>query len=129
MKLTEAKLKNLILEMMEDKPLPNLDKLAGMFTKSPDDAMQAMAFIEMFDEYTLKREPFYDNDGYRLVISFQFKDPNVAKQVYDALLDKGVQNANHWSPEGPTASFKTYSGQYLSGGSIQLYHPVKEPSA
>ena len=127
MKLTEAKLKQLIMEMMSQGPLPHLDNITGMFAKSLGEAMQAMAFIEVFDAYTLKGKPSYDNDGQRLVINLRFKDPNVAKQVYDALLDKGVENANHWSPEGPTASLRIYSGQYLSGGSIQLYHPVKSP--
>lgn len=125
MKLTEVKLKQLIMEMMPQGPLPHLDKLAGMFAKSDTDAMQAMSFIEMFkNQYTLKSEPFYDNDGQRLVIQMKFKDPSVAKQVYDALLEKGVQNAKHWSPTGPTASLRIYSGPLLKGGSIVLYHQV-----
>lgn len=124
MKLTEEKLKQLIKEAINTASLPHLNKLAEMFAKSADDAMQAMSFIEMLDEYSLKSEPFYDNDGYRLVIQLKFKDASVARQLFDALLEKGVQNAPHWSARGPTAKLRTPFNPNFTGGSILLFHPI-----
>lgn len=125
MKLTEAKIKQLIKEMMEDKPLPHLDKLAGMLAGSPEDAKQALSLIAMFDEYSFKREPRHNRGtGGILMINLRFNNSSVGRQVYDALISKGVEPNSSDPKSGVSAYFSTGLSPEGDGSNINLYYKL-----
>ena len=124
MKLTDAKLKQLIKEMMEDKPLPHLDKLAGMLAGTPEDAIHALSLIAMFDEYSFKREPRHNTTDDRLMINLRFNNSSVGRQVYDALISKGVEPDSSDPKSGVSAYFSTELSPKREGSNINLYYKL-----
>ena len=124
MKLTEAKIKQLIKEMMEDKPLPHLDKLAGMFAGPPEDGMHALSLIAMFDEYSFHREPRHSTTDDRLMINLRFNNSSVGRQVYDALISKGVEPNSSDPKSGVSAYFTTGMSPERKGSNINLYYKL-----
>ena len=126
MKLTEAKLKQLIKEMMEDKPLPHLDKLASMFAGPPEDGIQALSLISMFDEYSFKREPRHSTTDDRLMINLRFNNTSVGRQVYDALISKGVEPNSSDPKSRVSAYFSTGFSPGGDGSIINLYYKLNQ---
>ena len=89
MKLTEAKLKNLIKEMIGTTPLPHLDKITDLLASSMEEARTAASFIDSLEEYKTPENVNVDDElEFMKFVTIYFKDPAQAKQLYDALLPK-----------------------------------------
>jgi len=87
-KLTEAKLKQLIKEAMGTTPLPHLDKITDLFAKSAEDGKQAASFVGSLEEYVLRKDPIIQETVYSTIIGLRFKHLTHAKEFYDALYPK-----------------------------------------
>ena len=93
MKLTEEKLKQIILETLEKKSLPHLEKITTLFSKSYKDGMQAASFLEALDEYkvenirTKKHSPALSSFFYDIIIVFEKSKlgETQAEQLYKSL--------------------------------------------
>ena len=88
MKLTEAKLKQMILEAIGTAPLPYLDKITDLFAKSFEDGKQAASFVDSLEEYVLRKEPVIRESEYNSLLGLRFKHLSHAKEFYDALHPK-----------------------------------------
>ena len=88
MKLTESKLKQMILEAMGITPLPYLDKITDLFAKSFEDGKQASSFVDSLEEYVLKKDPVIRESEYNNLIGLRFKHLTHAKEFYNALYPK-----------------------------------------
>ena len=88
MKLTEAKLKQLIKEAMNPPSLPHLDKITDLFAKSFKDGKQAASFVESLEEYVLRKDPSIRESKYNNLIGLRFKYLTHANEFYDALVPK-----------------------------------------
>ena len=88
MKLTEAKLKQMILEAMETTPLPHLDKITGLFANSFEDGKQAASFVDSLEEYALRKDPVIRESEYNNLIGLRFKHLSHANEFYEALYPK-----------------------------------------
>lgn len=88
MKLTESKLKQMILEAMGLAPLPHLDKITDLFAKSFEDGKQSASFVESLGEYVLRKDPVIEESEYNNLISLRFKHLSQANEFYEALLPK-----------------------------------------
>ena len=111
MKLTEAKLKQMILEAMDATPLPHLDKITDLFAKSFEDGKQSASFVGSLDEYVLRKDPIIEESEYNNLIGLRFKHLSHANEFYEALNPK--------LQEPITARFHVY-GQ---GGTINIIYP------
>jgi hypothetical protein len=88
MKLTETKLKQMIMEAMVPTPLPHLDKITDLFASSADDAKQAASFVDSLDEYELRYEPKIKDTKFSSLIGLRFKHLSQANEFYEALYPK-----------------------------------------
>ena len=89
MKLTEAKLKNLIKEMIGTTPLPHLDKITDLLASTFEEARTAASFIDSLEEYKTPQNVNVDDElEFMKFVTIYFEDPAQAKQLYDALLPK-----------------------------------------
>ena len=88
MKLTEAKLKQLIKEAMGTTPLPHLDKITDLFASSLEEGNQAANFVENLVEYELRKPPIFKSTIYSSMISLRFKYASQAKEFYESLSPK-----------------------------------------
>ena len=88
MKLTESKLKQMILEAMGTTPLPHLDKITDLFAKSFEDGKQSASFVGSLDEYVLRKDPIIRESEYNSLIGLRFKHLSQANEFYEALLPK-----------------------------------------
>lgn len=90
MKLTEAKLKQMIKEAMSTAPLPHLDAITDMFARSKEEAKSASSFIESLEQYDLASNVQVDETTFWNydTITIIFKDSDKAQQFHDALEPK-----------------------------------------
>ena len=88
MKLTEAKLKQMIKEAMGTTPLPHLDKITDLFAKSFEYGKQAASLVGVLDEYVLRKDPIIHESEYNNLIGLRFKHLSRANEFYDALYPK-----------------------------------------
>ena len=72
MKLTEAKLKQMIKEAMGTTPLPHLDKITDLFASSFEEGMQAASFVGSLEEYVLRKDPVIRKSEYNNLIGLRF---------------------------------------------------------
>ena len=88
MKLTEEKLKQMILEAMAPTPLPHLDKITDLFSKSFEDGKQAASFVESLEEYVLRKDPVIRESEYNNLIGLRFEHLSHANEFHEALVPK-----------------------------------------
>jgi hypothetical protein len=114
MKLTEAKLKQMIKEAMKTTPLPHLDKITDLFATSLEDGNQAASFVDNLVEYELRKPPIFRSTPQSSMISLRFKYASQAKEFYESLNPK-LKN-------GITAYLTTIG----SRGMVNIHYPNKD---
>ena len=98
MKITESKLKQMILEAMAPAPLPHLDKITDLFASSLEQGNQAANFVDNLVEYELRKPPIFKSTIYSSMISLRFKYASQAKEFYESLnpkLKNGITAHRH----------------------------------
>ena len=89
MRLTEAKLKQMILEAMSPTPLPFLDKITDLLSSSFEQGVTAASFIDSLDEYKLAQKVQIERRYSHIdAISIFFEDPTQAAELFNALKPK-----------------------------------------
>ena len=97
MKLTEAKLKQMIREAMDftgyppAPKLPHLDKITDLFAASFEQGLSAVSLIESLKEYGLEGNAKIKEDGKfdsGPMIEITFENPNQAQEFISALSPK-----------------------------------------